>query len=169
MYLSLPGRSVTRSFPKGSQPATVGDATQRSQLPWQRAMAEDRYVQRRKAWRLETVKAQLEGHYANQTGQACAGCATYRDFRELLARDDIDAVMISSPDHWHVPMGIAAAKAGKQFCAEKPLSTSVAHAGGCCVRPRSVTALSRAPIANSGRFRRCGRPSNACETAVSGN
>ena len=84
------------------------------------------------AWRLEAVKAQIEGHYANQAGQAYAGCATYRDFRELLARDDIDAVMISSPDHWHVPMGIAAAKAGKHFSVEKPLSTSIAHGRLLC-------------------------------------
>ncbi|UCG49036.1 MAG: Gfo/Idh/MocA family oxidoreductase, partial [Phycisphaerales bacterium] len=36
-------------------------------------------------------------------------CATYRDFRDVLARDDIDAVMISTPDHWHVPISIMAA------------------------------------------------------------
>ncbi|MFO7976176.1 MAG: Gfo/Idh/MocA family oxidoreductase [Candidatus Hydrogenedentota bacterium] len=78
-------------------------------------------------WRLETVKAQIEAHYAKQTGQNYAGCNVYRDFRELLARDDIDAVMISSPDHWHVPMGMAAAAAGKHFSVEKPLSTCIAH------------------------------------------
>ena len=41
-------------------------------------------------------------------------CATYKDFREVLVRSDIDAVMISTPDHWHVPISIAAAKAGKE-------------------------------------------------------
>ncbi len=50
-------------------------------------------------------------------------CATYSDFRKVLARDDIDAVMISTPDHWHVPMSIAAAKAGKDVECEKPTLT----------------------------------------------
>jgi len=50
-------------------------------------------------------------------------CATYKDFREVLARDDIDAVMISTPDHWHVPIAIAAAKAGKDVECEKPTLT----------------------------------------------
>src|SRR5512146_557308 len=53
-------------------------------------------------------------------------CAIYGDFREVLARPDIDAVMISTPDHWHVPMAIAAAKAGKDIACEKPLTRSIA-------------------------------------------
>ncbi|MHC4157144.1 MAG: Gfo/Idh/MocA family protein, partial [Planctomycetota bacterium] len=50
-------------------------------------------------------------------------CAAYKDFREVLARPDIDAVMISTPDHWHVPISVAAAKAGKDICCEKPTLT----------------------------------------------
>ena len=50
-------------------------------------------------------------------------CASYNDFREIIARDDIDAVMISTPDHWHVPISIAAAKAGKDVECEKPTLT----------------------------------------------
>ncbi|MFZ5833079.1 MAG: Gfo/Idh/MocA family protein [Planctomycetota bacterium] len=49
------------------------------------------------------------------------------DFRELLARSDVDAVMISTPDHWHVPAALAAIKAGKDVCCEKPLSLSIHH------------------------------------------
>jgi predicted dehydrogenase len=50
-------------------------------------------------------------------------CATYTDFREIIERDDIDAVMISTPDHWHVPISIMAAKAGKDVECEKPTLT----------------------------------------------
>jgi len=49
-------------------------------------------------------------------------CAEYGDFREVLARDDIDAVVIATPDHWHVPIATAAVKAGKAVYVEKPLS-----------------------------------------------
>lgn len=49
----------------------------------------------------------------------------YADFRELLARDDIDAVLVATPDHWHVLIGIAAIKAGKDLYLEKPLGMSI--------------------------------------------
>ena len=58
-------------------------------------------------------------------------CRTYVDFRELLGRGDIDAVSIASTDHWHVPMSIAAARAGKDVCVEKPLGVSVAEDLAC--------------------------------------
>ena len=49
----------------------------------------------------------------------------YNDFREVLARDDIDAVHIVTPDHWHVPIAMAAARAGKHIYCEKPLGLSM--------------------------------------------
>lgn len=53
------------------------------------------------------------------------GCAAYQDFRELLARKDIDCVEIATGDHWHVPLGIAAIRAGKDIYIEKPLGIAV--------------------------------------------
>lgn len=51
--------------------------------------------------------------------------AVYRDFRELLARNDIDAVVIATPDHWHGPIAISAVRAGKDVYLEKPLTISI--------------------------------------------
>jgi predicted dehydrogenase len=49
----------------------------------------------------------------------------YNDFRDLLARDDIDAVHIATADHWHVPISLAAARAGKDMYTEKALGISI--------------------------------------------
>ena len=53
------------------------------------------------------------------------GCRAFNDFRELLACDDIDAVVVATPDHWHVPIAIAAVHAGKDVYVEKPLGLSI--------------------------------------------
>ena len=75
------------------------------------------------SWRLERAKQQVEKHYASQTASGrFKGCATFGDWRELIARKDIDAVMIGTPDHWHMIQAIAALKAGKDVACEKPLT-----------------------------------------------
>jgi predicted dehydrogenase len=53
------------------------------------------------------------------------GCRTKSDFRDVISDPDIDALMIGTPDHWHVPIAIAAARAKKHFALEKPISLSV--------------------------------------------
>ncbi len=55
-----------------------------------------------------------------------------KDYRELLAREDIDAVVVSTPDHWHVPISIAAAIAGKDIYCEKPLTLTIAEGRALC-------------------------------------
>src|SRR4029079_10154046 len=55
------------------------------------------------------------------------GCATYNDFRELLARKDLDAVVIATPDHWHALGCVAAANAKKDIYCEKPLTHTIAQ------------------------------------------
>jgi len=79
------------------------------------------------AWRLESAKKAVEAGYAQQKPGGYQGCQTHRDFQELLARKDIDAVMISSPDHWHAPMALAAMEAGKDVSLEKPITRTIAE------------------------------------------
>lgn len=64
-----------------------------------------------------------------------AGSA-YNDFRRVLARSDIDAVVISTPDHWHVPIAVAAARAGKDIYCEKPLTLTIAEGRTLCEQVR---------------------------------
>jgi len=74
-----------------------------------------------KSRELAHARGFVNRHYG---GRGCAACA---DFRELVAREDIDAVLIATPDHWHVPMALAAARAGKDIYLEKPMGLSLAE------------------------------------------
>ncbi len=60
-----------------------------------------------------------------QAGAAANNITGYHDFRELIARDDIDVVHVATPPHWHAVMSIAAAKAGKDVWCEKPFSRTI--------------------------------------------
>ena len=64
-------------------------------------------------------------HLENSLKAVGEGVKGYRDFREVLARKDIDIVHIPTPPHWHALISIAAAKAGKDIWCEKPMSRTI--------------------------------------------
>jgi predicted dehydrogenase len=83
------------------------------------------------AWqdRRENATRRVNENYAQIFGQGTyRSCEAYRDFRDVLARDDIDAVLIASPVHWHGVMAVMAAKAGKDIYCEKPNAITIREA-----------------------------------------
>ena len=77
--------------------------------------------------RVEDAKALVNGYYAKKTGKPYDGVTGYRDYRELLANKDVDAVVISTPDHWHARIAISAVEAGKDVYLQKPASLTIAE------------------------------------------
>ena len=82
----------------------------------------------------EPVRDSVNEYYAKKTGAGTyRGCDVYADFREVLARDDIDAVMVILPDHWHALVSVLACRAGKDVYCQKPMSLTV-HDGQQMIR-----------------------------------
>ncbi|HEU4391385.1 MAG TPA: Gfo/Idh/MocA family oxidoreductase [Blastocatellia bacterium] len=77
--------------------------------------------------RVEDAKRLVNGYYSKKTGKPYDGVTGYGDYRELLKNKDIDAVVISTPDHWHALIGIAAVEAGKDVYLQKPASLTIAE------------------------------------------
>lgn len=94
-----------------------------------------------------------------------AGCAMFNDYRELLARSDVDAVMIAVQDHWHALVATAAAKSGKDMYCEKPT--------GLCVRDGQVMRAAMRKhqrVFQSGMWQRSkGNFRQGCELALNGH
>ena len=72
----------------------------------------------------EQAREKVNARYRNQD------CKAYNDFREVLARDDIDAVLIGTPDHWHAIITIEACRHGKDIYCEKPLTLTIDEGKG---------------------------------------
>lgn len=80
------------------------------------------------SWRMERARRKVEEFYAAKTPSGkFTGCSQLKEWREVIARKDIDAVMIATPDHWHVPIALEALRAGKDVSCEKPLTRTVAE------------------------------------------
>jgi predicted dehydrogenase len=75
--------------------------------------------------RVKQAKKLVDDHYAKKTGKNYDGVKMYDDYQELLNNKDIDAVLISTPDHWHVLPAINACRAGKDIYMQKPASLTI--------------------------------------------
>jgi predicted dehydrogenase len=73
------------------------------------------------SWRMDNAKKAVDKHYKN------TDCKATGDWREIVARDDIDAIMNSTSDQWHVPISLAAVRTKKHVSCEKPLTLSIAE------------------------------------------
>jgi predicted dehydrogenase len=80
-------------------------------------------------WRRENArKTVLDAYAVSRPGEGNHVCDAYNDFREVLARGDVDAVLIATGDNWHAAASVAAAKAGKDIYCEKPISKTIHEA-----------------------------------------
>jgi len=117
--------------------------------------------------RRERARVRVNRHYAEVHGKGnYRSCEAYVDFRNVLARGDIDAVLIATPAHWHATMAVMAAEAGKDIYCEKPTAASIEEAQAVRAAVRRCGRVYQAGTQQrseyNGNFRR------ACEFVRSG-
>jgi predicted dehydrogenase len=113
----------------------------------------------------DRAASMIEEGYAERSGRSgYKGCDRYNDFRELVRREDIDAVLIAVPDHWHAIIASEAARHGKDIYCEKPLTLTIHEARELIrtVRRHDRVFQTGSQQRSSSRFRR------ACELVRNG-
>ena len=104
--------------------------------------------------------------YTEKAGQPYTGVKTYTDYRELLANPDIDAVVISTPDHQHAILAIDAARAGKDIYLQKPASLTIREGRAVADAVHRSGRIFQI-AASSARRSSSATPRNWCGTAAS--
>jgi predicted dehydrogenase len=115
--------------------------------------------------RRESARQMTDEYYAQaKAAGSYKGCAAFNDYRDLIARPEIDAVVIATPDHWHALNVIATANAGKDIYIEKPLSLTIAEGRAMvnAVRRNNVVCQTGSMQRSSSEFRK------ACELVRNG-
>jgi predicted dehydrogenase len=107
---------------------------------------------------IASSKQYVDQQYGNRD------CAAYVDFRELLARDDIDAVVIATPEHWHGVQAVMACQAGKDVYCEKPLALTIREARAIVTAARRYGRV----VQTGSQSRSMDRLQFACEVVRSG-
>ena len=113
----------------------------------------------------EPARRMVDWHYANDKPSGTyKGCDAYEDFRDVIARDDIDTLMLALPDHWHMIPTVMGARAGKDIYGEKPLSLTIdgGRAMSNAIRENNRIFQTGSQQRSDFRFRR------ACELVRSG-
>jgi predicted dehydrogenase len=75
----------------------------------------------------EAGKKIIDAHYSQSANKPAKVCTSYADFREMIEKEDLDAVQVSTPDHWHAYMAVYAARKGKHIYGQKPLALNIAE------------------------------------------
>lgn len=82
--------------------------------------------------RADDARFLVNHYYTNKFGKTYDGVDVYQDYRDLLKDKDIDAVLVSTPDHWHTHIGVHAVQAGKDVYLQKPASLTIADGRALC-------------------------------------